>query len=105
MPDRLAATPDTTAEERRRLEDLLALLQTLGALCHKVNNPLTSLLGRAQLLKMRVGDDDYLQSSCEVIEESSQRIADTIQELAEVVRKNRKETLQALEDREEAEDV
>ena len=44
-------------EYRRRLDRLAELLATLGVLCHRINNPLTSLLGRAQLLRARPETD------------------------------------------------
>jgi len=78
-----------TIEERRRLEQLSEVMDTLAELSHKINNPLTSLMGRAQLLEVRQDNDPYVQNSCQVIAESSRRIAEYVRELAQVVRAGR----------------
>jgi len=78
-----------TVEERRRLAQLSEVMDTLAELSHKINNPLTSLMGRAQLLETREKTDPYIQSSCQVIVESSRRIAEYVRELAQVVREGR----------------
>jgi signal transduction histidine kinase len=116
MPDRKThalRTPPDVAELRRRAEQLerlneqlnqrLALVtKTLSVLSHKINNPLTVLLGRAQMLKQRVEDLDVAKAA-EVIEQSSKRIADYIRELAEVVKEGREESLERLLDTERPE--
>ncbi len=80
-------------EERHRLEKLAEVLRTLSVLSHKINNPLTALLGRAQLLTSRAGADPHLVKSAKVIEESALRIADLIRELATVVKEGRQEAV------------
>ena len=69
--------------------DLDQVFETQAKLCHKINNPLTSLMGRAQLLETRQQNDPYVQSSCQVIAESSRRIAEYVRELAQLVREGR----------------
>lgn len=76
-------------EERVRLEKLGEVMRTLSVLSHKINNPLTALLGRAQILSSRKTDDPVVLKAAAVIEESSERIADLIRELAAVVREGR----------------
>lgn len=83
-------------EERVRLEKLAEVMRTLSVLSHKINNPLTALLGRAQILIARGGSDPHVLKAAAVIEESSQRIAELIRELAEVVREGKHEALQDL---------
>jgi signal transduction histidine kinase len=80
-------------EERVRLEKLAEVMRTLSVLSHKINNPLTALLGRAQILSSRKTDDPHVVKAVTVIEESSQRIAELIRELATVVREGRHEAL------------
>jgi signal transduction histidine kinase len=77
------------AGERRQIEKMQEMLQSLGVLSHKINNPLTSLMGRVQLLRVRKDTDPKTQKAAEVIEESAQRIADHIRELANLVREGR----------------
>jgi signal transduction histidine kinase len=69
------------------------LFSTLSRLCHKINNPLTSIMGRAQMLQAKVKEarNDGLGKSVGVIEESSKRVAGLVQELANLVVQGRKE--------------
>ncbi len=83
------------AVDAARLERLTAVLQSVSELCHKINNPLTALLGRAQMLGLRAKDDPYVKNACAVIEESSRRIAETVEELAEVVHEARRDSPEA----------
>ena len=70
------------------------LFASVARLCHKINNPLTSIMGRAQMLQLRIKQsegDEKLGKSVEVIEESSKRVAALVQELANLVCQGRKE--------------
>jgi PAS domain-containing protein len=87
-------------EERVRLEKLAEVLRTLSVLSHKINNPLTALLGRAQILQAHRGADPSVTKAAAVIEESSMRIAELIRELARVVKEGRHEALDDLLDME-----
>ena len=62
----------------------------LGDLSHQINNPLTSLLGRAQLLQLGAGEDEALRAGAEVVERSATRVAEHVRELAQQVRDGRK---------------
>jgi len=85
-------------EERVRLEKLAEVLRTLSVLSHKINNPLTALLGRAQILQGLRGTDPNVAKAAAVIEESSLRIAELIRELARVVKEGRHGALDDLLD-------
>lgn len=87
---------DREIQERHRLERFAELLKTLGVLSHKINNPLTSLMGRAQILRMRQQTDPNVLKAAEVIEESAKRIAEYIRELAVVVKEGKEEALERL---------
>ncbi len=78
-------------DERHRKERLAEVMHTLGVLSHKINNPLTALMGRAQILQARKGTDPAVVKSAEVISESAQRIADLVKELAIVVKQARQD--------------
>jgi signal transduction histidine kinase len=80
------------AEIQKVLDDQRALWDRMATLTHKINNPLTSLIGRAQLLANRHREDEYVRHAAEVIEESSRRIADYVGEIAQMVREQRGET-------------
>jgi signal transduction histidine kinase len=86
-----------TADPPFDLEALRELFQSLSRLCHKINNPLTSVMGRAQMLQLKVqpGQDEQLARSITVIEESARRVADLVQELAGLVCQGRKEFVES----------
>jgi signal transduction histidine kinase len=84
-----ALEAEITARERRDIERMQEMMQKLGMLSHKINNPLTSLLGRAQLLRVSKDTDPKVGKAAEVIEESARRIADHIRELANLVSEGR----------------
>jgi signal transduction histidine kinase len=73
-------------EERVRLEKLAEVLKTLSVLSHKINNPLTALLGRAQMLQAHPSSEPGVAKAAAVIEDASLRIAELIRELAQVVK-------------------
>ena len=80
-------------EERFRVQRLGEALRTLSVLSHKINNPLTALLGRAQILQARQGTDPHVVKAATVIQESAQRIAELIRELAQVVKSGRQDAV------------
>ncbi len=82
-------------ERRHRLERLHAILQTLGVLSHKINNPLTAVLGRAQLLEARLQGDEEAVRAVRAIAEGARRIAELVREMVRVVREGRGETVEA----------
>ncbi len=85
-------------EERVRLEKLAEVLKTLAVLSHKINNPLTALLGRAQILQAQKIDNPSVAKAASVIEESSLRIADLIRELTRIVKEGRQDAIDQLLD-------
>jgi len=72
---------DGGSEKQETLFDELMLL------CHKINNPLTTVLGRAQIMQLKlVGDaESQFVKPIRVIEESAKRVADLVQELANLL--------------------
>jgi len=95
---RQAEEGDASASDRERLVRVASVLVELSDLSHKINNPLTSLLGRAQILKLRLDTDPALRKAADVVEESARRIADHVRELAGVVRDARNELARHLDD-------
>jgi signal transduction histidine kinase len=77
-------------------ERLGELFDSVSKLCHKINNPLTSLMGRAQMMEFKVkqGADEQLAKSVGVIQDSAKRVASLIQELANLVCQSRKELVE-----------
>jgi len=83
---------------RRELEELGEFMNEISQIAHAINNPLTSLMGRAQLLTIRKDLDPKVTKAAQVIEASAQRIAAHVRELAHAVRTRREEILGKLED-------
>ena len=91
-----ASGQDRQLDERHREDKDAALFRTLAVLSHKINNPLTSLMGRAQILQMRKEQDPHVHKAAEVIESCSRRIAGHIKELAWVIQEGRHGDLEPL---------
>ncbi len=90
---------DRIVQERHYKEKMHGLMQTIGMLTHQINNPLTALMGRAQILRMKSqGDEDVLKAAA-VIEESARRIAGLIQDLSELAKGGDREELEEMIDR------
>jgi signal transduction histidine kinase len=85
-------------EERVRLEKLAEVLKTLSVLSHKINNPLTALLGRAQMLQAHRSGEPSVAKAAAVIEDASLRIAELIRELAQVVKDGHQDAVDELLD-------
>ncbi len=83
QPAKADETASEVATEQDRVWDQLADLS------HKINNPLTSLMGRAQLLRQRGGTDPYVARAAEVIEDCSRRIAEHLREISALVKEQR----------------
>jgi len=83
-------------EMRHRLEKRSEVLKTLSVLSHKINNPLTALLGRAQLVRGYPDADPRVKKAVSVIEESATRIAELVRELAGVVKQGKQEAMAEL---------
>ncbi len=99
----LLRQPDPAASETDAecLARVSTALVALADLAHKINNPLTSLLGRAQILKLKLDTDPGLRKAADVVEESARRIADHVRELAGVVRDTRKDLERSIGERDE----
>jgi signal transduction histidine kinase len=72
-----------------RLVRLEALFDEIGRLGHTINNPLTSLMGRAQMVRLKASHEPQTVKAMEVVEESAKRIAGHVRELAEIVARAR----------------
>jgi signal transduction histidine kinase len=95
--DRERRMHEQQVEDRYRAERLALVMKTLSVLSHKINNPLTTLLGRAQMLKVP-GTDPKITKAADAIEQSSKRIAAYVAELALAVKEGREESLDRLLD-------
>ncbi len=86
-------------EEQKRLEAelveaerLKAILQVVGTLNHEINNPLTVILGRSQLLSRKFDPSDKkILRSLRDIKEEAERIRDVVFKLSKVIKPSTKE--------------
>ncbi len=90
---------DRIVKERHYKEKMHGLMQTIGMLTHQINNPLTSLLGRAQILRMKADGNEDVLKAASVIEESARRISGLIQDLSGLAHIDDREELEDLIDR------
>ncbi|MEZ4468348.1 MAG: histidine kinase dimerization/phospho-acceptor domain-containing protein [bacterium] len=75
-------------QERLKESERMALLAELaGATAHELNQPLTSVMGYAQLLKRRFTDtDEALYRAVDTIHRQSQRMADIVRQVGRITR-------------------
>lgn len=72
----------TESLERSRRQAVVAELA--GAAAHELNQPLTSLLGYAELLIKRIDADDPNRRAVETIHNESKRIADVVKKIGQI---------------------
>jgi len=74
-----------------RLVRLEAALREMSVVSHKINNPITALLGRAQMLRARAHSEPMVEKSVLVIDESAGRITELAKELSKLLKEARRE--------------
>lgn len=94
--------PETTMAAIARMErEIEETMETVARLSHKINNPLTSLMGRTQLMRRAGGQDPGVQRAADTIEEAGRRIADYIRELSILTREHHAELRELIRDERE----
>jgi len=87
-----APDPNATAQ-LRQLEEIF---RSLAEISHKINNPLTAVMGRAQLLRGYPDTTPKVVKTAEIIEESAGRIAELVRDVARLVKVGREDVLAEL---------
>jgi PAS domain S-box-containing protein len=77
----------TAAQEELRTREKQALIAELaGAAAHELNQPLTSVLGYAELIRRKVGEESPLLPAAAVIVQESERMADIVRKIGKITR-------------------
>lgn len=69
-----------------RAEQDRVLVQTAGAAAHEINQPLTVLIGTAELLRHKVPEDDPVRRHVEDLDKAAQRINGIVKKMSEARR-------------------
>ncbi len=81
-------------EAERRAEALRSVALLAGAAAHEINNPLSIVVGRVQMLMERVGTESPLRTSLQQVLAAAERIQDIVARMAQITR------IEAAEERE-----
>jgi signal transduction histidine kinase len=82
MQERLAA-----AQQELRTREKQALIAELaGAAAHELNQPLTSVMGYAELLKRRLDRDTPAHSAAHVIVNEAERMAEIVRKIGKITK-------------------
>ena len=71
-------------------EELNTIFEEQRRLCHNINNPLTAIMGRAQILQLKQGNDPAVMKVVQVIEESAKRVASDVRELSDLIHRGKR---------------
>ncbi len=89
---RAVAALSLSQTEQIKKERLAAIIETAIAVSHEVNNPLTAVLGNAQLLRLRTKDlPPEAEEKLKIIEEAAMRIQEVTAALLRVTEPTSKE--------------
>lgn len=73
-------------EELRESERKAIAIELAGAAAHELNQPLTSIMGYADLLKMRIKGDERVMRPLETIYAETERMARIVRKLGQITR-------------------
>jgi PAS domain S-box-containing protein len=75
------------AEEELRTREKQALIAELaGAAAHELNQPLTSVLGYAELIRRRASDAGAVQNAAAILLQEADRMADIVRKIGKITR-------------------
>ena len=82
----IALTRNQAQAERLKGEKLQAVLETAGAVCHELNQPMMAISGYSELLLLKRVDDNSLYESLTKIIEQIERMGQITQKLMKITR-------------------
>lgn len=71
--------------QRMEIERLTVLKETAATLSHEINNPLTSILITAHLMKNKYNKDEYMMQKLAIVIENTRRIEEKVAKLSNAV--------------------
>jgi PAS domain S-box-containing protein len=83
---RMEARLSAAQEELRTREKQALIAELAGAAAHELNQPLTSVLGYAELIRRKVGEESPLMPAASVIVQESERMADIVRKIGKITR-------------------
>jgi PAS domain S-box-containing protein len=83
---RMESRLHTAQEELREQEKSLALAELAGTTAHELNQPLTGVIGYAELLMKQLKADSPLAGAAETILAESQRMASIVRKIGKITR-------------------
>jgi signal transduction histidine kinase len=83
---RMEAQLEEAQEELRAREKQALIAELAGAAAHELNQPLTSVLGYAELIRRRVTDNAPVQSAAGIILQEAERMADIVRKIGKITR-------------------
>jgi PAS domain S-box-containing protein len=83
---RMESSLQLAQQELREQEKSLALAELAGTTAHELNQPLTGVIGYAELLMKQLTTDSPLRTAAEVILTESQRMASIVKKIGKITR-------------------
>jgi PAS domain S-box-containing protein len=83
---RMEARLNEAQEELRAREKQALIAELAGAAAHELNQPLTSVLGYAELIRRRVDDGPTVAHAAQVILQEAERMAEIVRKIGKITR-------------------
>jgi PAS domain S-box-containing protein len=83
---RMEAQLSEAQEELRAREKQALIAELAGAAAHELNQPLTSVLGYAELIRRRAADAAAVQSAAGIILQEAERMAEIVRKIGKITR-------------------
>jgi PAS domain S-box-containing protein len=83
---RMEAQLNEAQEELRTREKQALIAELAGAAAHELNQPLTSVLGYAELIRRRAHDPEAVDGSAAIILQEAERMADIVRKVGKITR-------------------
>jgi PAS domain S-box-containing protein len=83
---RMEARLNEAQEELRAREKQALIAELAGAAAHELNQPLTSVLGYAEIIRRRVDESSAVHSAAQVILQEAERMAEIVRKIGKITR-------------------